>query len=206
VTKPYSPACDRNRDAILAVLREHFADRRRVLEFGSGTGQHAVYFAAALSHLGWQASDVPAHLPGIREWIGEAALPNTPAPLPIDVNDEPVPADYDAVFTANTMHIMSWPEVRRFFAALPVVTSAQALLTVYGPFKYRGQFTSPSNAMFDQSLRADDPRRGIRDFEAVDELARAQGLVLVEDREMPANNRCLTWRRNLKFDTLAPSP
>jgi SAM-dependent methyltransferase len=193
--KPFAPACERNREPILAVLSERFADRRRVLEIGSGTGQHAVHFAAALPHLVWQSSDVAAHLPGIRMWLDEAALPNTPAPLQIDVNDGLPSGDHDAVFSANTLHIMSWREVERLFEQLPHAMSAGALLVVYGPFNIAGRFTSASNAAFDASLRAGDPRRGIRDLEAVDALARRAGLALLEDREMPANNRCLTWRR-----------
>jgi SAM-dependent methyltransferase len=193
--KPFAPACERNREPILALLSERFADRRRVLEIGSGTGQHAVHFAAALPHLVWQSSDVAAHLPGIRMWLDEAALPNTPAPLQIDVNDGLPSGDHDAVFSANTLHIMSWREVERLFEQLPHAMSAGALLVVYGPFNIGGRFTSASNAAFDASLRAGDPRRGIRDLEAVDALARRAGLTLLEDREMPANNRCLTWRR-----------
>lgn len=193
--KPYASACDRNRDPILAVLRERFADRRRVLEIGSGTGQHAVYFAAALPHLVWQTSEVAEQLPGLRLWLDEAALPNTPAPLALDVNDALPQGEFDAVFTANTLHIMGWAEVQRLFMLLPRVMSADALLTVYGPFNYQGRFTSASNAAFDASLRSGDARRGIRDFEAVDELAQASGLVLLEDRAMPANNRCITWQR-----------
>lgn len=193
--KPYASACDRNRDPILAVLRERFADRRRVLEIGSGTGQHAVYFAAALPHLVWQTSEVAEQLPGLRLWLDEAALPNTPAPLALDVNDALPQGEFDAVFTANTLHIMGWAEVQRLFMLLPRVKSADALLTVYGPFNYQGRFTSASNAAFDASLRSGDARRGIRDFEAVDELAQASGLVLLEDRAMPANNRCITWQR-----------
>ena len=193
--KPFAPACERNREPILAVLRERFADRHRVLEIGSGTGQHAVYFAAALPHLVWQSSDVAAHLPGIRMWLDEAALPNTPAPLAIDVNDGLPRGEHDAVFSANTLHIMAWTEVERLFEELPQAMSADALLVVYGPFNRAGRFTSASNAAFDAALRAGDPRRGIRDLEAVDALALRAGLLLLEDREMPANNRCVTWRR-----------
>jgi SAM-dependent methyltransferase len=193
--KPYASACDRNRDPILAVLRERFADRRRVLEIGSGTGQHAVYFAAALPHLVWQTSEVAEQLPGLRLWLDEAALPNTPAPLAFDVNGAPPQGEFDAVFSANTLHIMSWADVQRLFALLPRVMSADALLTVYGPFNYQGRFTSQSNAAFDASLRSSDARRGIRDFEAVDALARLSGLALLEDGAMPANNRCITWQR-----------
>jgi len=193
--KPFSPSCERNREPILAVLRERFADRRHVLEIGSGTGQHAVHFAAALPRLVWQTSDVADNLPGIRQWLGEAALANTPAPLTLDVN-LPLPAErFDAVFTANTLHIMGWAEVQRLFAALPGVMQPGALLTVYGPFNEKGQFTSEGNAAFDAQLRQGDPRRGIRDFEAVDALAAQAGLHLLEKRAMPANNRCLVWQR-----------
>lgn len=199
MSKPFSPACERNQDAILAVLRDRFADRRRVLEVGSGTGQHAVHFARALPQLVWQTSDITENMSGIGEWLAEAGLPNTPAPLRFDVNgalpDGPPAARYDAVFTANTLHIMGWPEVERLFAALPNLMAPDALLVVYGPFNEGGRFTSPSNAAFDASLRADHPQRGIRDIEAVDALATAAGLRRVEDRAMPANNRCVTWQR-----------
>ena len=194
--KPFSPACERNQDAILTVLRAHFADRAWVLEIGSGTGQHAVHFARALPQLTWQTSDVPANLPGIRSWLAEARLGNTPAPIEFDINGTAPEGRYDAVFTANTLHIMGWPEVQRLFALLPSLLEPGALLTVYGPFNYAGAFTSPSNAAFDASLRQADPRRGIRDIAAVDALAQAAGLVQVDDRAMPANNRCITWRRS----------
>lgn len=193
--KPFSLACERNKDPILAVLAEHFGDRERVLEVGSGTGQHAVHFADALPHLEWQASDVAENLAGIRSWIDELGLPNTPAPLAWDVRDTPPARDFDAVYTANTLHIMGWDEVERLFAALPGITTADARLVVYGPFRYDGQATSDSNAQFDRWLRSEDPRQGVRDFEKVDALAQAAGFDLVEDRAMPANNRCIVWER-----------
>jgi cyclopropane fatty-acyl-phospholipid synthase-like methyltransferase len=195
---PCSPACERNRDSILAVLREHFADSRRVLEIGSGTGQHAVHFAAALPWLQWQCSDRPGHLEDVCAWLGHAGLPNTPAPLELDVADRGQWPDtrYDAAFSANTLHIMGWPQVCDFFALLGQVLEPNAKLLVYGPFNYKGQFTSPSNAAFDAQLRATHPERGIRDFEQVDALARQIGLSLQADIAMPANNRCLMWRRS----------
>jgi SAM-dependent methyltransferase len=197
MNKPCSPACERNRDVILEVLRPRLSQRQQVLEIGSGTGQHAVHFAAALPHVLWQSSDVAGNLPGIRLWLDEAALPNTPAPFQLDVNQAMPPAlsgtKFDAIFTANTLHIMSWGEVRRLFALLPGLLAANGLLLVYGPFNYQGHFTSDSNARFDASLRSTDPQRGIRDFEAVDVLARAAGLTLLEDLAMPANNRCIVW-------------
>ncbi|HTQ01874.1 MAG TPA: DUF938 domain-containing protein [Casimicrobiaceae bacterium] len=193
--KPYAPACDRNRDPILAVLRDHFASRRRVLEIGSGTGQHAVHFAAALTHLTWQTSDRASNLAGIRLWLGEARLPNTPPPLELDVNGSWPDRRFDAIFCANTLHIMGWNDVVRLFEALPRALEPDAMVAVYGPFNYAGRFTSDSNAAFDAHLKREDPRQGIRSFEDVDALARGAGFSLVEDRAMPANNRTLVWHR-----------
>jgi SAM-dependent methyltransferase len=208
VIKPYSPACDRNKDPILAALRMYFADRREVLEIGSGTGQHAAHLAAAMPWLRWQCSDHPNYLPGIGLWLDEAALPNTPAPFALQAVAEPAahfepspvptPAsgrNYDAVFSANTLHIMGWPEVQALFAALPAVLADDAVVAIYGPFNYNNDFTSDSNREFDDSLKARDPRSGIRDFEAVDALAAAIDLRLIADTAMPANNRILVWRR-----------
>ena len=197
--QPFSDACERNREPILAVLRDFFADRTRVLEVGSGSGQHAVHFAAALPQLLWQTSDRAEHLPGICTWLDEAALPNAPAPLNLDVATGPWPrGPFDAVFSANTLHIMSWPEVETFFAALPSATTAHAKLAIYGPFNVDGRFTSGSNAAFDESLKACAPQMGIRDAAVVDALARAAGFVLRNDVAMPANNRLRLWQRRAK--------
>ena len=199
--KPYSPSCDRNREPILAVLRAHFADRHDVLEIGSGTGQHAVHFAVAMPWLHWQCSDVADNLPGIRMWLDEAALPNTPAPIELDVARGPWPTQtfdaprFDAVFSANSLHIMGWTDVEALFSGLDAVLAPDATLVVYGPFNYGGDYTSDSNREFDGWLKTRDPRSAIRDFEAVDALARAIGLRLHADVAMPANNRCLVWRR-----------
>lgn len=193
--KPYSAACDRNRDPILAVLREHFADRNHVLEIGSGTGQHAVYFSAALTHLMWQTSDRPEHHAGIRVWLDEAGLANVMPPLSLDVNGTWPQQTFDAVFSANTLHIMSWEDVQTMFLRLPQVMAANARLVIYGPFNYGGKFTSGSNAQFEQTLKSWGPHMGIRDFEAVDALAQNIGLKLLKDHAMPANNRCLVWQK-----------
>jgi cyclopropane fatty-acyl-phospholipid synthase-like methyltransferase len=193
---PDAAATMRNREPILAVLRDYFAGRTRVLEIGSGTGQHAVHFAAAMPWLQWQTSDLRENHPGIRAWIAASALPNVLPPLVLDVNrpgDWPT-EKYDAVFSANTLHIMGWPEVQALFAKLPAVLADDATVAIYGPFNVDGRFTSPSNAAFDAQLRAGAAHRGIRDLEAVDALARAAGLQRVADVEMPANNRCLVWR------------
>lgn len=200
----WSEACERNRDPILAVLRRLLQDRQRVLEIGSGTGQHAEYFAAQLPHLQWQASDHPDYLPGIAERLAAAGLPNAPIPWQLQAVLAPVPGlaplpaaplGFDAVFSANTLHIMSWPHVQALFAGLPAVMADDALLCVYGPFNYNGNYSSESNREFDGWLKARDPASGIRDAEAVDALAAAQGLRLVDDVAMPANNRLRVWRR-----------
>ncbi len=194
--KPFSPSCERNQGPILEVLREHFSQARQVLEIGSGTGQHAVYFAPALAPAIWQTSDVAENLPGIQLWLDEAGLPNLPPPLRLDVNGPWPSARFDAVFTANTLHIMSWLEVRKLFSALDGVLAEAATLAVYGPFNYGGRFTSESNRSFEGWLkRQHGELSGVRDFEAVNELAAAIGLQLVADHEMPANNRTLIWRR-----------
>ena len=184
--KPFSEACERNREPILEVLKRVLADRRRVLEIGSGTGQHAAYFSAALAHLEWQASDVAEHLPGIREWGVE--------PIELDV-DKPWPAvDADAAFSANTAHIMSWPQVERMFAGVAAMPSLR-VFCLYGPFSYGRKHTAGSNARFDAMLRARDPESGVRDMDDIRPLGERLGLVLAEDNPMPANNRLLVFRK-----------
>ena len=199
-SRPFSAACARNREPILTVLLEQLRHAKQVLEVGSGTGQHAVHFAAAMPWLSWQCSDRADNLPGVRAWLDEAALANTPAPVELDVAMVPWPSlgprdRFDAVFSANTLHIMSWAEVQAFFAGASAALAQHATIVVYGPFNYDGDFTSASNREFDASLKARDPRSGIRDVEAVDGLASGLGFELAEDVAMPANNRCLVWRR-----------
>jgi cyclopropane fatty-acyl-phospholipid synthase-like methyltransferase len=159
---PEAPSCARNREPILAVLRDHFADRRNVLEIGSGTGQHAIFFAAAMPHLIWQTSEQRENLAGIQMWLDEANLPNTPVPLELHVSEAWPTQRFDAVFSANTLHIISWAEVERIFARLPDVMTADAKLAVYGPFNYGGSFTSESNAAFDAWLKQGFAHQGIR--------------------------------------------
>jgi hypothetical protein len=161
-------------------------DRRKVLEIGSGTGQHAAYFAPELPHLAWQASDVAANLPGIREW--------GVAPIELDVDAEWPAIDADAVFSANTCHIMSWPQVEGMFAGIGRIGGVRTFC-LYGPFNYGGRHTSESNARFDAMLRGRDPASGLRDIEKIIELGKQAGLRLVEDNPMPANNRLLVFAR-----------
>jgi cyclopropane fatty-acyl-phospholipid synthase-like methyltransferase len=194
--RPSSPACARNRAPILAVLQPWLADRRHVLEIGSGTGEHAVHFAAAMPQLVWQTSDRADYLPGIRAWLDHAQLTNTPPTVTLDVNGRWPQGPFDAVFTANTLHIMGWPEVERLFAALPAVCSPDARLAIYGPFHENGRPTSDSNAAVDAALRARDPRMGLRDRAAVDDLAAASGFKLQRAVPMPSNNLCMLYRRD----------
>ena len=193
--KPSSEACERNREPILAILRRVLADRRQVLEIGSGTGQHAAYFAPALAHLTWQPSDTAENLPGIRLWREEAQTPNLREPVELDVDRPFPPLDADAVFSANTCHIMSWPQVERMFAGVGALLASGGVFALYGPFHYEGKPTAESNARFDAWLRTQDARSGVRDFEAIRDLAGKHGLVLEEDNPMPANNRLLVFRR-----------
>jgi len=192
--KPNAPSCEKNREPILGVLRQHFADRQQVLEIGSGTGQHAVFFAEHLPHLIWQTSDRAENLPGISAWLDEATLPNTPPPLLLDVQKTWPAGRYDAFFSANTLHIMPWAAVESLFAGLAGILAGDAKLAIYGPFNYGGQFTSDSNASFDRQLKEVAPHQGIRDFERVHALAQRAGLSLLEDRVMPSNNHCLVWQ------------
>lgn len=193
--KPFSAACERNRDSILAVLREYLSGHERVLEIGSGTGQHAVYFAHALPKIIWQTSDRPENLETINAWLSEAGLANTPVPFTLDVR-EPWPKEiFDVVFTANTFHIMGWTEVIAFFEGLSEALNEGGYFILYGPFNENGTFTSPSNAIFDQSLRNQNPKMGIRDLEQVAILANKQGLKWIAQHAMPANNQCLVFRK-----------
>jgi len=167
---------------------EKLSSRRElVLEIGSGTGQHAAYFARELPHLVWQTSDVAENLPGIREWVSD------PPPIELEVGKEWPKVDADAVFSANTCHIMSWQQVQRMIEGIGKIETLQTFC-LYGPFNYGGKHTSDSNARFDAMLRARDPASGLRDFEKINALAEKAGLRLEEDNAMPANNRLLVWK------------
>ncbi len=192
----FSEACERNKNPILGCLRSAFAKCSSVLEIGAGTGQHAVHFARQLPHLVWQPTDRREYLAELAARIVAEGPPNLRRPLELDVGREPWPEiEADAVFSANTLHIMSWPEVEAVYRGVGRLLGPGGLLAVYGPFRYAGAFTTESNAAFDRSLRQRDPSSGIRDFEAVDALASDAGLRVVADHAMPANNQLLIWRR-----------
>jgi SAM-dependent methyltransferase len=195
VAMPFSEACERNKGPILELLRSVLAGCTRVLEIGSGTGQHAVHFALAMPDLVWQPTEMAEAMPGLRKRIFNEGPRNLRAPLELDVMRKPWDVRrVDGVFTANTLHIMHWPQVQALFAGLPAVVMPGTVLAIYGPFRFRGEYTSASNASFDEMLRARDPASGIRDFEAVDELARGAGFAFVADHPMPAHNQTLVWQ------------
>ena len=194
--KPFSEACEQNKRPILTVLQQYFTGVSNVLEIGSGTGQHAVFFAAELPHLHWLTSEVAEHHPGISAWLEEAGLKNLAGPLELDVNRPDWPVNkVDAVFSANTVHIMDWPSVENMFAGIGRILQSGGVFCLYGPFNYRGGYTSESNARFDQWLKQRDPVSGIRDFEALNILAQQHGMTLLADHVMPANNRILVWQK-----------
>lgn len=196
--KPFAESCLENRDPIRTVFCQLLAGRRRLLEIGSGTGQHAVYLAPKFPQLQWQTSDRDENHPGISQWLQDEGVENVLPPLSLDVQQGPWPLEagsVDVVFSANTAHIMSWSGVQAMFAGVGRVLQPGGLFLLYGPFKYSGRFTTEGNARFDQWLKARDPQSGIRDIEKLCEEAEAAGMLLYRDFAMPANNRMLVWRR-----------
>mgnify|MGYP006188867049 CR=1 FL=1 len=195
--KPFSAACERNRIHILKAMKEVVGPHaRRLLEIGSGTGQHAVYLAPHFSHMIWVTSDVKENLGGISMWLDESGAPNIIGPGKFKVGEDDFPnGDFDVVFTANTFHIMGWHECLTLMDLLGANLREDAMVLIYGPFNYNNQFTSPSNAEFDQSLKSRHPQMGIRDFEDVVKNMELNSFVLSKDFEMPANNRLLVFRK-----------
>ncbi len=192
MTKPYSESCDQNKDVILSVITPILVSCSDVLEIGSGTGQHAVYFAEQLPHLNWHTSDCHPYLDGINAWLSAACLNNVKKPFELDVSKSGWPAmEVDAVFTANSVHIMHDDDVENLIRCSATALKQNASLIIYGPFNYAGNYTSESNARFDQWLKNRDPLSCIKHFEDIDRLANNNGMKLVKDYMMPANNRLL---------------
>ena len=191
---PLSEACERNKAPILEVLRSAFADRTRVLEIGSGTGQHAVHFATHLTHLTWYPTEQLAYLPDLSSRVRLEGPRNLHPPTVLDVNQSLWPLrTADAIFTANTLHIMAWAEVLVMYRGIDAVLSAGGVLCVYGPFRYTGRYTSNSNQDFDRMLQERDPKSGLRDIKEITALAMQYGLRLRADHDLPANNRLLEF-------------
>lgn len=193
---PFSQACENNKDVILAILRQLLADRHAVLEIASGTGQHACHFAHAMPWLQWQPTELAQNLPVLAPRCAHFAGQNLLPPLALDVRDTPWPVVVpDALFSANSLHIMAFAAVEALFTALGRQAPDGTLLVVYGPFNYGGRYTSDSNARFDQWLAQQHPDSAIRNFEDVDRLAESAGFTLLADHAMPANNRLLVWEK-----------
>jgi len=195
--KPFSQACENNKQVILEKLSVVFDGPGVILEIGTGTGQHAIHFASNLPHLTWQPSDHPSNQDLCKPWLNEAGLQNINTPLVLDVSarDWHLPP-INGVFSANTAHIMSWPEVKAMLRGAAAHLPKGGAFCLYGPFNYDGKFTSSSNQQFDASLRQRNPAMGIRDMDDLKQISSESGLALESDFEMPANNRLLVWRRS----------
>ena len=195
--KPVAEACLRNQEPIAQALAQILTEPARVLEIGSGTGQHAVYIGRALPHLLWQPSELAEFLPGIHAWLRDAGLSNVLNPIVLDVRQRPwqLGQEFDAVFTANTVHFVGWRTVESLLAGTAEVLRENGLFCVYGPFNYDGQYTSEGNRNLDLWLKSRDPDSGIKDIEAVKQRAAALGLIFQQDIAMPANNRLLVFRK-----------
>lgn len=192
----YSPACERNRDPILAQLGPRLSLAHKLLEIGSGTGQHAVYFGQHLPQLIWQTSDRIENHASIKAWIEHSGEKNVLMPIELDVAHSKWPTQkFDAVFTANTCHIMSWTDVEKMFQGVSQLLTSAGCFFIYGPFNYDGRFSSSSNQAFDASLKLTAPHRGIRDLADMRQLAHANLLQLSDDIAMPANNRLLMFTK-----------
>jgi len=192
--KPYSESCDQNKDAILAVLKQELTEVQTVLEIGSGTGQHAVYFSAKLKHLHWITSDLEENHEGIKQWISENPDGNIEGPQLIDVNQEHwLDESVCVIFSANSAHIMNWSSVVNMMHGVSRTLRKGGIFCLYGPFNYKGDYTSDSNRKFDAWLKERDPESGIREFEKLNFLAYENNMILKKDYEMPANNRLLVW-------------
>ncbi|HKJ04029.1 MAG TPA: DUF938 domain-containing protein [Geopsychrobacteraceae bacterium] len=194
--KNFNISCEKNKDPILDILIVELAHSTTVLEVGSGSGQHALYFAEGLPHLRWQSTELPAMLADLYDNLQTSSLTNISPPMSLDVRRRPWLAEpVSAIFSANTLHIMSWDHVEHFFAGAGETLRPGGRLVVYGPFRYDNDFTSQSNAKFDCWLKERDSQSGIRDFEAVDRLARNQGMKVLVDHKMPSNNQLIVWER-----------
>ena len=194
---PFSQACENNKEPILKVLKEYISDQESLLEIAGGTGQHGEFFAKSFPNLLWQTSDLPSAVAGLNLRISETSLQNFPPALTLDVNDSNWNVKkYELLFTANSLHIMSEKSVENFFSKIPNILQQNALVFIYGPFKYGGKFTTKSNAEFNEWLKEKDLRSGVRDFEVISELAVSVGLSLVADVQMPSNNQLLVFSRS----------
>ena len=195
--KPYAPAADRNKDAILQALLEEVDGVQKILEIGSGSGQHLCHFAMQLPNIGWQPSDLADKLPGINAWIADSACANIESPIELNVETDEWPiVQADLCYTSNTLHIVSWSAVESLFRGCARVLPRAGKLVAYGPVREHGAHTSQSNAEFDQMLRTSDPLSGVRDIEKLDQLAAQYQFAAARKVKMPVNNYLMIWQRH----------
>ena len=191
--RKYSQACEQNKEPILNILKQVFKNNKKILEIGSGTGQHAAYFSRHLPHLIWQPSDLKENHSSIESWM-EEDITNIEKPIELDISQHPWPSvSVDGIFAANVFHIISWEVITHFFLGVDEILNKNGVVLIYGPFSYAGKHTSQSNEDFDRYLRQRDPLSGVRDIVDLDNLAQSVGLKLIEDYPMPVNNKCLVW-------------
>lgn len=204
---PFSQACENNKQAILKVLLIELQSFNHILEIGSGTGQHSVCFAPHLPHLQWQTSDVPVNHQAIKAWHQTYPVANLHPPLAFDLNNDSIPISqsthkiYDAVFTANTLHIISWALVQQLFKVVGDALPIDGKLIVYGPFNENGHYTSEGNRQFDLMLRQNSLEMSIRDKENVIALAKKNKLTLSKIYPMPTNNQLLVFVKKVIENT-----
>ena len=197
MNKPFSESSEQNKTVIFETIKPYLMDGKRILEIGSGTGQHAVYFAEMIPGIVWQTSDLAESLAAIKSWVDDSQLPNLPEPIELDVSSQWMNNAYDLRFTANTFHIMSQDQVEQCMSRCTACLKQKGHFIVYGPFNYNDSYTSASNAQFDDWLKSRDEQSGIKHFEWVNEMANRSELHLISDIAMPANNRILIWQYEL---------
>ena len=201
---PFSEACERNKGPILEVLRKVFSKTETVLEIGSGTGQHAVHFSKQLPHLVWQPTELGERVAMLKSRIDLEGPGNLLPAKELDV----LRIDWgleetDAIFIANVFHIAPIEVMHSCFKGTSKCLKRLGIFSVYGPFRFEGKFTSPSNAEFDYSLKTNNPEWGIRDFEQLCQVAEEGGLAFQHNYSMPANNQLLVFKKHSRTGNLS---
>lgn len=195
--RQHAPATERNRSFILAVLERVLPTSGTVLEIGSGSGEHIVFFAQHLAGLTWQPSEMTERaLPSIEAWVDHAGVKNVLAPITLDVNaDDWRTDDLAAIFCCNVIHYSPWHSTLALLDGAARRLPEGGVLYFYGPYRRNGQHTSPSNETFDAWLKQRNPAFGVRDLETVQAEAASRGLALSEVIDMPANNLSLVFTK-----------